>query len=170
MMTRKRGRQKGASENACSSDAAHAASAAAYPRFLGYLGARPRQTLLDVGCGSHHSDYFRWRLTGQPGTAQAAVSETLMTVSEWMRVVQANGFAVVARLHDTWPTEAPGASVSACAAVHARRALLRLVWATVPLRDTYQAVFLLCSEGPTRRVVPMRGPCGARGVYEGRSR
>ncbi|OGM99545.1 MAG: hypothetical protein A2817_01155 [Candidatus Yanofskybacteria bacterium RIFCSPHIGHO2_01_FULL_39_8b] len=88
-------------------------------------------------------NYFLWRFRGEYGTKQQDLKETLMDYNEWKEFFKKNGLEVKNVYHDPWPWQSVKIFKHKNPWRIARRAFYRFVWLSIPLRYTYQFVFIL---------------------------
>ena len=77
-----------------------------------------------------NQDFLLWKIKGVPGTAQQDINETLLSLAGWRRMIEEAGFEILSTHHDSYHA-------------HKSNWLIRLAWAFLPLRFTYQIVFIL---------------------------
>jgi hypothetical protein len=77
-----------------------------------------------------NKDFLLWQIKKSAGTSQQDISETLLSLSEWRRLIEKAGLEVIEVHQDNY---------------HAQKSnpFIRLGWALLPLRYTYQFVFIL---------------------------
>ena len=90
-----------------------------------------------------NKNYFLWKLRGEYGTKQKDLKETLMNYDEWKEFFGKHGLEIEKVYHDPWPWQ----SVKIFKYLNpwriARRAFYRLIWLFMPLKYTYQFIFIL---------------------------
>ncbi len=93
-----------------------------------------------------NSQFIYWKIMGMEGTEQTEISENPMTLEEWKNKFTKEGFEVVKIDKDNWFAQEPIAFTPFSTSVILRglkRSLFKLVWGFVPLKYTYQFVYIL---------------------------
>ena len=77
-----------------------------------------------------NKDFLLWKIKRDAGTAQQDISETLLSLTAWRKMIKEAGFEIIAVCPDSF---------------HARKSnwLVRLGWFFLPLKYTYQFTFIL---------------------------
>jgi SAM-dependent methyltransferase len=78
-----------------------------------------------------NSRYLFWLMKGRRGTEQQDLNENLMPLNGWKRLFLQNGFEILHVNQDRWFQRT------------ASNPLRRLIWKWMPLRFTYQFIFIL---------------------------
>ena len=96
-------------------------------------------------------NYIMWKLHGQAGTEQQEINEQLFSLKEWLSILNRNGFAIQKNLQDKWGAH----NIRIFGTKHPKdillRMLMKLLWYFMPLRFTYQFIFIcIKKEGQNR--------------------
>lgn len=93
-----------------------------------------------------NKNYFLWKFRGEYGTKQQDLKETLMSFEEWRTFFLNHGLNIKKTYHDPWPWQ----SVKIFKYLNPwrifRRAFYRFIWLFMPLKYTYQFIFVLSKE------------------------
>ena len=90
-----------------------------------------------------NSQYFYWKLSRNKGTDQIEIKEKHANLKEWSDLLQSHGYTITEVLQDTWvfrrtPILRPAHPIKiAC------KLIARLLYRLIPLRYTYQFIFVL---------------------------
>ena len=90
-----------------------------------------------------NSEYFFWKLSGAPGTAQQDINEHLLPLGDWKKFFKENGFDIIKIHHDRWVSKEIRVFSSGHPFAILKGILFKLVWLFLPLRYTYQFIFIL---------------------------
>lgn len=90
-----------------------------------------------------NSKYLPWQIFGQPGTEQQAINEHLMSLDAWSAKFSGHSFRIAAVHQDRWPAKERPVFGSRNPVRMLKRALFQLMWVFLPLRYTYQFIFIL---------------------------
>ena len=90
-----------------------------------------------------NKNYFLWMIRGEYGTKQREMKETLMSFGEWKKFFEKHGLVVKNVYHDPWPWQSVKIFKHKNPWRIARRAFYRFVWIFMPLKYTYQFIFIL---------------------------
>ena len=90
-----------------------------------------------------NADYLFWKLKKQAGTQQQEVGEELLSLQQWKALFLRNGFDICHIGQDRWFADQMKVFANANPLQIAKRAIKSLVWKLMPLRHTYQFVFIL---------------------------
>ncbi len=90
-----------------------------------------------------NQNYFLWKLRGEFGTKQRNLKETLMDYSEWKGFLENHGLVVKKVYHDPWPWQSVKIFKHLNPWRILRRTTYRFIWLFMPLRYTYQFIFIL---------------------------
>lgn len=88
-------------------------------------------------------NYFLWKFRGEYGTKQRDLKETLMSYDEWKDFFSKQGLIVKNVYHDPWPWQSVKIFKHLNPIRIARRAFYRFIWIFIPVRFTYQFIFIL---------------------------
>ncbi len=88
-----------------------------------------------------NKDYFFWKF-GKKGTEQQEINERLLSLKGWARLFASEGFKVIAIHHDPWFKHMRIFN-SYNPFVVMKRAILWSIWQMIPLKYTYQFVFIM---------------------------
>ncbi len=77
-----------------------------------------------------NKNFLLWKIKRDAGTSQQDISETLLSLADWQQMIEAAGFEVVSVHHDSYHA-------------HKSNWLVRLAWFFLPLKYTYQFIFIL---------------------------
>ena len=89
-----------------------------------------------------NKDYWLWKVRGTYGTHQSELRELLLDRAGWESLFKRHGIKPVRAHHDPWPRESVTIFKFWNPWRILRRAVYRLIWLFVPLRYTYQFVFV----------------------------
>lgn len=90
-----------------------------------------------------NKNYFLWKFRGEYGTKQRDMKETLMSYDEWKDFFRKHGLAVKNVYHDPWPWQSVKIFKHKNPWRILRRAFYRFIWLFMPLKYTYQFIFIL---------------------------
>jgi hypothetical protein len=90
-----------------------------------------------------NKNYLAWKLRGVAGTEQQTIKEVLFDLDGWKRRLTQEDLKVVLIAQDKWPLRRPVISGASNLSAMARNLIRKLVWVFMPLRFTYQFIFLL---------------------------
>jgi len=89
-----------------------------------------------------NSGYLFWKISGKCGTQQQAINERLMSLEAWTATFVRNGFDILEIHPDPWYAKMKlFSSLNPLGIL--KRIVYRIVWRFIPLRWTYQFVFIL---------------------------
>ncbi len=90
-----------------------------------------------------NKDYFMYLLLKEEGTSQQEIGETLLSKNEWSEVFVKNGFDVVGVEPDNWIKNNTHIEFKNGFSSFFKTLTKWLAWRVLPIRYTYQFVFLL---------------------------
>jgi ubiquinone/menaquinone biosynthesis C-methylase UbiE len=90
-----------------------------------------------------NKNYLVWKLRGAAGTEQQTVREVLFDLDGWRNLLTQTGLRVALITQDKWPMRRPIISGASNLPGMARNLVRKLVWVFMPLRYTYQFIFVL---------------------------
>jgi len=89
-----------------------------------------------------NKNYWLWRVRGEHGTNQREVQELLQNYDSWVGMFKRHGIVPVGVTHDPWPWKSVKIFKKKNPWNIARRIIYRFIWLFIPLRHTYQFVFV----------------------------
>lgn len=95
-----------------------------------------------------NSNYFRWKKSDKPGTAQQEINENLLSLKQWKTFFIEEGFKILKIYQDRWFVKGIKVFSSKNPIKMAKKAFDKLVWFFLPLNYTYQFIFILEKELP----------------------
>jgi ubiquinone/menaquinone biosynthesis C-methylase UbiE len=90
-----------------------------------------------------NSNFLYWKLKGDKGTEQHDINENLMSLAEWRAFFTAEPLEIVRVYQDDWFRRRTRVFANANPIGVIKRAAVKVVWTLLPLRMTYQFVFIL---------------------------
>lgn len=90
-----------------------------------------------------NKNYFLWKVRGEYGTKQRDIKETLMSHDEWKIFFEKHGLKVKKVYHDPWPWQSVKIFKHKNPWRILRRAFYRFIWLFIPLKYTYQFIFIM---------------------------
>jgi len=90
-----------------------------------------------------NKNYFLWKARGVYGTKQKYMKETLMSYDEWKGFFERHGLKTTRVYHDPWPWQSVKIFKHKNPWRVIRRVTYRFIWLFIPLRFTYQFIFIL---------------------------
>ena len=90
-----------------------------------------------------NSKYIFYMLKNEYGTEQQEISETLRTLSEWKQLFTKAGFKIERISQDNWIRTNTPITLNKGLARFCKNVVKRAIWSVLPLRYTYQFVFVL---------------------------
>ena len=90
-----------------------------------------------------NSEYFFWKLKGKKGTEQQDINEHLMPLAEWKKIFEKAGFRILNIYQDRWFARKDKLFASLNPIKILKRAIYKLIWAFLPLKFTYQFIFIM---------------------------
>ena len=90
-----------------------------------------------------NSQYFYWLLRQKKGTDQSGIKEKLATLDEWSSLLQGSGYDIVKVLQDTWVFRKFRLFKPLNPVKIVCKILSRLFYRLIPLKYTYQFIFIL---------------------------
>lgn len=88
-------------------------------------------------------DYLFWKLSGSKGTEQQDIHEKLLSLSQWKAIFTNGGLEVSNVFQDKGFSKKVKVFSSLNPLVVVKRFFIKLVWQFLPLRYTYQYVFIM---------------------------
>ena len=88
-------------------------------------------------------DSLTWIITGKKGTEQRDINEHLLSLKQWKDLFIRNGFDIVLLSQDKWFMKITNILSSFNPLGIVKRTVDKLFWIMLPLRYTYQFVFIL---------------------------
>lgn len=88
-------------------------------------------------------NYFLWKFTGKYGTKQQDMKETLMNYDDWKKFFEKHGLFVQNVYHDPWPWQSLKIFKYKDPTKIIKRTVARIMWLFMPIRYTYQFIFIL---------------------------
>lgn len=89
-----------------------------------------------------NKNYFAWWFKKNKGTHQREIGEELKSLNEWRKIFTGSGFKIIKISADRWPTKSLPWFYSYNPLKIFKRLFFKLVWLILPLRYTYQFIFL----------------------------
>lgn len=89
-----------------------------------------------------NQNYWLWRVRGDYGTNQKEVKELLLTYDGWVELFKKHGIKPVKVFHDPWPWKSVRIFKKKNPWRILRRSIYRLIWLFIPLKQTYQFIFI----------------------------
>ena len=89
-----------------------------------------------------NSRYWLWRVRGEYGTNQSKIRELLQDYDQWVAMFKKHGVTPISVTHDPWPWQSVKIFKKKNPWNIARRMVYRMIWWFIPLRWTYQFVFI----------------------------
>lgn len=86
--------------------------------------------------------YWLWMIRGIPGTHQSKVKELLLDYDGWMSLFCEHGIELIKVFQDPWPRDSVAIFKYKNPWRIFRRLVYHLIWLFIPLRKTYQFVFV----------------------------
>ena len=108
--------------------------------------AKPDATFLII---VPNSRYWLWRVRGEYGTNQSKIKELLQDYDTWVAMFRRHGIEPVSVTQDPWPWKSVTIFKKKNPWNIMRRIVYRMIWWFIPLRLTYQFVFV-CKKTATR--------------------
>lgn len=90
-----------------------------------------------------NKNYFLWKMRGEYGTRQQDLKETLMNYKDWTSFFSKNGLVVKNVYHDPWPWQSLKIFKYKNPIKIAKRLMARTLWLFMPIKYTYQFIFIL---------------------------
>ena len=88
-------------------------------------------------------NYIFWKISGQLGTEQQNVSETLLSLKQWKNIFDKEGFKILKIYQDKWFMKTINIFSSTDPIETLKRVARKLIWAFLPLNYAYQFIFIL---------------------------
>jgi len=88
-------------------------------------------------------NYIFWKISGQLGTEQQNVSETLLSLKQWKNIFDKEGFKMLKIYQDKWFMKTINIFSSTDPIETLKRVARKLIWAFLPLNYAYQFIFIL---------------------------
>jgi ubiquinone/menaquinone biosynthesis C-methylase UbiE len=90
-----------------------------------------------------NKSYLYWRLKGSQGTKQQQINEHLLSLDEWKKLFDSEGLEISTIYQDSWPAKRTKVFSSANPLGMLKRLVYKLGYNVLPLRYTYQFIFIL---------------------------
>ncbi|MDZ7715465.1 MAG: class I SAM-dependent methyltransferase [Balneolaceae bacterium] len=88
-------------------------------------------------------NYLYWKFKPTRGTEQQEINEHLLSLDEWTKIFEDQGFKIQDIYKDQWPLYKAPASSSQNSLKWLKAILRKIVWRFLPLRYTYQFIFIM---------------------------
>jgi len=90
-----------------------------------------------------NSNYFRWKKSDKPGTAQQEINENLLSLEQWKTFFIEEGFEIQRIHQDRWFVKRINIFSSKNPIQIIKKIYEKLVWYFLPLNYAYQFIFIL---------------------------
>lgn len=100
-----------------------------------------------------NSHFLFWKVRGTKGTEQRTINEQVKSLSEWADVLRQNGFEIVRTVQDRGLQQSIKVFSSRDPLKILKMAILKAIWFFIPLKFTYQFVFILKKN--SERIAPI---------------
>ncbi len=90
-----------------------------------------------------NSNYFFYKINGKCGTNQQDINEHLASLKQWKKIFKENGFEILKIYQDKWKMKQIDIFSSSNLLQALRRLLYKVWWIFLPLKYTYQFIFIL---------------------------
>jgi len=87
--------------------------------------------------------YFFWKISKTRGTEQQGINENLLSLSQWRDLFVREGLSIAKIYQDSWPVKETHVFSSLNPLRVGKRMIYKLIWTLLPLKYTYQFIFVL---------------------------
>lgn len=88
-------------------------------------------------------NYLYWKIRGKKGTKQSKINERLLSLDDWKNTFNQKGLKILKVYPDKWPFQKISIFSSINPLAITTKAICKLVAFTLPLKYTYQFVFIM---------------------------